>query len=385
MKPTQTAKKHNHSQLASGIVTVNLSAITNNYRKIQEYCSTVDSNTLVAGVVKADAYGLGMVEVASALIEAGCNIFYVATPEEGIKLRRINNDASIYILDGLFGKCEHIYNQFNLIPCLASIEQIQKWYAWGIKLDCQQPCVIHFNTGINRLGIEYAEFDLLQDELIANLNVDHILSHFASADTVGDAQNFEQINEFQFITKNLPDYKRSFGNSAAITIKELQNIHAYSSNILRPGIGMWGVKTTPNYPINLEPVVEISARILQVFELKSGDKVGYNHYYICHKNIRAAVVAAGYADGLFRSLSASYEKPTGQFQFGEYALPILGKISMDMTVIDISTIPEGLLKEGDFVEIVGKHISLEQLAQWSGTISYEILTNISKRFYRNYI
>ncbi|NRA88775.1 MAG: alanine racemase [Rhizobiales bacterium] len=359
--------------------------VDNNYKKIKQFCLEYDENTLISTVVKANSYGLGMFETSMALYEVGCRIYYVATPEEGIKLRMKFSDISIYILDGLFKDTENLYQQYSLVPCLSSLDQIRAWYDWGQKDRQQLPCVIHFNTGINRLGVELEDYINIDAYILDALNIDHILSHFASADEPLDIQNIEQINRFEQITQKVPEYRRSFGNSAAIALKKLQDVEAKNTNILRPGIAIFGVKTTNNYPIDLEPVVEISARILQIIDLKKGDKIGYNHTYICDENIKAAVISAGYADGLFRALGTSNSNQDAYFYFDDYKLPILGRISMDMTVVDVSNVPEDKLREATFVEIIGTNISLEMMAEWSNTISYEILTNIGPRFQKRYI
>ncbi len=353
----------NDIRYATGVLTINLAALQKNYLKICNFC---DDNSTVAGVVKADAYGLGMLEVSQALYDVGCRLFYVATPQEGIELRVKHDDIFIYILDGLFNEAEDIYRRYNLIPCLASIEQIIFWQKNNKKL----PCVVHFNTGINRLGVSFDDYI----KISPTLNIDHILSHFASADVADDEQNAVQIKEFKHITTHFPNYKRSFSNSAAIEFK-------IDKDIIRPGIGLNGTSNC----VDLEPVISLSGRVLQILNLDIGDKIGYNHIYICDKKMQVAVIAVGYADGIFRRLSASNEQATGYFHYKTYKLPILGKISMDVTVVDISELPDTMLQEGNFVEIIGDNISLEMLAEWSQTINYEILTNIGARFLKKYI
>lgn len=372
------------NQTATGILTIDLNAIAQNYQNIQAYCHALDKTAQISAVIKANGYGLGMSQVAKALYTAGCRLFYVATIDEAIELRAQYDDVQIFVLDGLFIGAENIYQKHRLIPCLASVQQVMAWAEFGAL-----PCVLHFNTGINRLGMELADFKNISAEITDNLNVHHIMSHFASADWPEDAQNVSQVAEFELISSHLPKLPRSFGNSAAIALKGLQNINAQNDNIkndniLRPGVALWGVKTFEDYPIDLKPVVALSARVLQISTLKTGDMVGYGHLYKASKPMRTAIIAAGYADGLLRSISSATGQ-NGYFYFKGHKLPLLGRVSMDMIVVDASDVPSGQINEGDFVEVIGDNISLDMLAKWSGSIAYEILTSLGKRFLRKYI
>ncbi|MBL1422240.1 MAG: alanine racemase [Alphaproteobacteria bacterium] len=365
--------------LATGILTIDLNAIAQNYLSIQNYCYNLDEKAQISAVIKANGYGLGMSQVAESLYGAGCRLFYVATLDEAIALRAQYDDVEIFVLDGLFMGAENIYQQHNLIPCLASVAQVMAWAEFG-----NLPCVLHFDTGINRLGMALNDFKNIAAEIIDGLNVHHIMSHFASADWPNDKQNSSQVAEFELISDHLPQLTRSFGNSAGIALKQLQNINVKSQNILRPGVALWGVKTFENYPIDLKPVVALSARVLQISALETGDMVGYGHLFSAKQVMRTAIIAAGYADGLPRSLS-SRSGQDGYFYFNGKKLPILGRVSMDMIVVSIDALADGEMNEGDFVEVIGAHISLDMLATWSGSIAYEILTSLGKRFLRKYI
>ncbi|MBL1240859.1 MAG: alanine racemase [OCS116 cluster bacterium] len=366
-------------KLATGILTIDLNAIGQNYQNIQAYCCAFDKNAQVSAVVKANGYGLGMLEVSQALYAAGCRLFYVATVNEAIALRAEFTNAKIFVLDGLFIGAEAVYQKHGLIPCLASPAQIEAWVEFG-----DLPCVVHFNTGINRLGMGLDDYKNIPAEIAEKLNIDHFMSHFASADWPNDGQNLEQVAEFKLICQHLPNCAHSLGNSAGIALAAQQNVKTSNSNILRPGVALWGVKTFAKYPIDLKPVVTLSARVLQMSSLKAGDMVGYGHLFSAPKPMRTAIIAAGYADGLLRSLSSATGHE-GYFYFSGQKLPILGRVSMDMIVVDVSAVADGQMKEGDFVEVIGDHISLDMLAEWSGSIAYEILTSLGKRFLRKYI
>lgn len=368
-----------NQNLATGILEIDRNAVAKNYRNIAEYCRKFDENAIVSAVVKANGYGLGMIEVSHALYMAGCRLFYVATPDEAISLRAEFTDIEICVLDGLFIGSEAIYQKHDLIPCLASVPQIQAWAGFG-----NLSCVLHFNSGINRLGLSLSDFKNIAPHILDKLKIHHIMSHFASADWPDDAQNSAQVNQFELVSTLLPNTDQSFANSAAIALKTLQENGSENAHILRPGIALWGVKPFKNYPIELEPVVKLSVRVLQISHLEKNDMVGYGHFFTADKPMRTAIVAAGYADGLFRQISSA-DTDGGYFCFKNYNLPILGKVSMDMIVVDASSLPEDMLREGDYVEVIGENISLDMLANWSDTIAYEILTSLGKRFLRNYI
>lgn len=371
--------KPNSHNLATGILTIDLNAIADNYQSIRAYCHTLDEQAQISAVVKADGYGLGMFEVSRALYNAGCRLFYVATPDEGISLRTQHDDIEIFILDGLFIGAEAAYRQHRLIPCLSSKKQILAWY----EFDNDLSCVIHFNSGINRLGIELEDFQNIDIDATDRLNIHHIMSHFSSADVPRDAQNALQVMQFEAVSAHMSEHVRSFGNSAGIALEELQNINGKNGNILRPGLALWGDMPFADYPIDLKPVVTLTARVLQLSSLNVGDMVGYVHLFTAQKPMKTAIIAVGYADGLFRQLNSA-TGDDGYFYFNGYKLPILGKVSMDMIVVDVSDVPDGMIAEGDFVEVIGENISLGMLANWADTISYEILTSLGNRYLRNY-
>ena len=309
----------------TGILTIDLQALQQNYQNIRDYCLNFDSNIAVSAVVKANGYGLGMAEVSTALYKAGCRLFYVATPDEGMALRKTLADIDIFILDGLFIDAEKIYQTHNLIPCLSSQAQISNWYSYGQSIGTQLPCVLHLNTGINRLGLNLAGFKAMPTTITQSLNIHHVMSHFASADVPDDAQNLTQIAEIKQIVDFSPQLDYSFGNSPGIAYEPLQNMDFLNTHIMRPGVALCGVKTTDNYPIELKPVVSLFVRVLQTSSLEVGDMVGYGHQFTATKPMRTAIVAAGYADGMFRSLATSTEN-SGYFEFKGHKLPILGRV-----------------------------------------------------------
>ncbi|MBL4766521.1 MAG: alanine racemase, partial [Rhodobacteraceae bacterium] len=215
-----------NKNIATGILTIDLGAIALNYQNIQTYVCAFDEMAEVSAVVKANGYGLGMVEVSQALYDAGCRLFYVATLDEAMTLRAQLAEIDICVLDGLFSGAEPIYSQHNLLPCLASEKQIRAWVEFG-----DLPCVVHFNTGINRLGLGLDEFKNIPVEMTDKLDIHHFMSHFASADWPDDTQNAAQMAEFKLICQHLPNCNRSFGNSAGIALGELQDIEAKNLNI----------------------------------------------------------------------------------------------------------------------------------------------------------
>lgn len=364
-------------RLAGGYLTVDLLAIQKNYALLSKLVSPADC----AGVVKADAYGLGVDKVAPALFEAGCRSFFVALPEEGVELRRILPvDSKIYILNGLFDECEEVYAHERLTPVLNSLDEIKRWSALTEKVG-PLPAILHLETGICRLGLTESAVD----ELAANpgymdgIELRYIMSHLASADAPDADQNAEQMAELNRLLEKLPDGLRntpiSFANSSGIFLG-----NDYHLQLARPGVALYGGNPTPDKENPMQPVVNWQGKILQVHDVDSEKPVGYGATYHTKRKSRIAIVSIGYADGYFRNLGNQ-----GSCVINDNKVPVIGRVSMDMIAIDVTSIPEEKCRRGDLVDLIGKDISLDDLAKQAGTISYEILTSLGKRCHRRYL
>jgi alanine racemase len=305
-------------------------------------------------VVKADSYGLGADIIAPALAATGVRTFFVATLGEGLALRAmLGAGVAIFVFNGPAPGEAEAYYQANLVPVLNSPAQIALW-------DSGVPHALHVDTGMNRLGLKPHELHAARD-----LRPLVVMSHLACASDPAHAMNSAQRTRFTEIAAQFPAAKKSLAASGG-TMLGLD----YTFDLTRPGIGLYGGGALDEANPQLSTVATLEAPILQVFDLPAGASVGYGATFTAAAPLRAATVALGYADGWLRSLSGS-----GYGQLGGATCPLLGRVSMDLVTIDISAVPHA--REGDMVEFLGSNVKLDDVAARAGTISYEVLTNLS--------
>jgi alanine racemase len=354
-------------------LTINLQNIQKNYNLFSQMSG---QDRLVAAAVKANGYGLGAQKIVEALDQASCPLYFVATLDEALELRAMTQKP-IATLNGLFSRDHKDYTQNSLIPILHTMEQIEFWGRDPI-------CFWQVDTGINRLGLTPDQaLKLVQNGYRPQL----ILSHFACADEETHPTNAEQIKAFREFRKQMqlldPDNKIewSFCNSSALFYKSIKDqLDEIGHSYVRTGIALYGGNPTPDQPNPVLPVVEWDAVVLQVQSLKVGQKIGYgSSYTVPNQGGCYATCSVGYADGLHRSGSNR-----AKFYWQNTACPIVGRISMDLTVIDVSKCPYPP-QVGDYVEILGKNQDCDQLAHDLGTISYEVLTSLKSRSERIYL
>ncbi len=345
---------------------IDLDKIRQNYRI---FCDLAGPDCAVSAVVKADSYGLGAAPVAASLYEEGCREFFVATPEEGAELREVVSDSRVFVLNGYYKGYEADYSHYDLIPVLNSLEEIER-YKSG-------PCVVHFNTGMNRLGLSAGETQKLLDDksLLDGRDVQYVMSHFACADEADNSMNQEQFEKFFEIASHFPSAKKSMANSSGSFRSS-----DYHFDMIRPGMGIYGLNPVPEQENPMCDVVGLNAQILQIRDAKKGESVGYGAAYTLEKDSNLATVSLGYADGILWSLGNQ-----GQLFWQGQALPIRGRVSMDLLSVDLSEVAENNLPViGDELEVIGPHQSADDLAKAAGTIGYEILTALGLRYERIY-
>ncbi|GGF78268.1 alanine racemase [Azorhizobium oxalatiphilum] len=361
------------AETAPGLLTINLSALARNYRALAARLAP----TAAGAVVKADAYGLGATRVAPALHAAGCRTFFVAHLGEALKLRRlIPDDSRLFVLNGLLPGAEALCADADIIPVLNSLEQVANWAAAAQAQGRSLPAALQFDTGMSRLGLSDDEAQALVDDpsLLRGIDIAFVMSHLASADEPDSPQNAAQLAAMRRFAAAYPGLDICFSNSGGIFLDA-----GYHVALARPGIALYGGAPTGGIGNPMEPVVRLDVRVTQTRTVPAGARVGYGGTYVTKGETRLATVAAGYADGLPRHLS-----DRGAAYFGGTRLPIVGRVSMDAMTLDISALPEGALKLGSLVEIIGPHQSLEDVAAAAGTIAYEILTSLGQRYHRAY-
>jgi len=364
------------SPLASGRLTVDLAALAKNWRALDK----VSAGALTGAVVKADAYGTGLVAASKAFFAAGARFFFTATPDEAITVRSILPKAHVFVLDGLFPGAADIYIEERLMPVLSSLPQLEEWLAACVQRNEAFPAALHFDTGINRLGFRLNEASIVRQRLdTVGFAPQMIMSHLACADQPSHEKNRTQLALFQSVMAQFPNVPASLANSAG-----LMTGRDYHFQMVRPGIALYGGRAVNGRRNPMVPVVTLEVPILQVKDVRTGEQVGYGASYTLNRDSRIAIVALGYADGFFRSLSGTNNRPGGKAAINGRIVPVIGRISMDQTVIDITDIAEVPLP-GTMVEVLGPHISVDDQADIGGTIGYEVLTALKGRYARQYV
>ncbi len=371
-------------------LTVDLEALAHNYQVCSAALQDLPLSVLTGAVVKADAYGLGAVTVASRLQAQACTHFFVANAAEGQALRAALGDADalrIYVFEGALATTVSTLLAARLTPVLNSINQWQLWSqaleqaAIGPELEW----VVHVDTGMQRLGLAPVE---LAGLVAADRQPDMLMTHLACADEPGHPSVTAQLQKIVALAAQYPGCTLSLANSAGTLgahnlAGELQPLAADATTLLaRPGIALYGgapfTDTAPPNPHNNQiwPVARLEGQVLQLRDVAAGTAVGYGASFVAPKAMRVATVGLGYADGLPRLLSN-----VGAGFAAGHRLPIVGRVSMDLTCVDVSA---ATLAEGDWVEFFGQNLALAEVAGLAQTIDYEILCGIGARVPRVY-
>ena len=329
-----------------------------------------------AGMVKANAYGLGVRRVAPALWQAGCRNFFTANMDGAVMLRTLVPQARVHVLNGLLEGGEEDMAAHGVIPVLNDLGQIERWSAWARRAGRALPAAIHIDTGMNRLGLPPYEVEALaaRPELLQGLDIAHVMSHLACADEAEHPMNRRQLDLFNRLRAMLPDLPASFANSSGIFLGR-----DYHFDMVRPGYAVYGGNPTPEAANPMAPVVTLRARIIQVREVGAGESVGYGGHFTARRPTRVATIPVGYADGYLRSLSGQ-----GSARIGEIEIPVIGRVSMDLVTLDISAVPDDKAVVGMWVELIWGSKMLDELARRAGTIGYELLTALGGRYPRVY-
>lgn len=343
------------------VLTVDVSAVVRNYCTVKSQAGVADC----AAVVKADCYGLGMNKIVPALSDAGCQTFFVAHAEEGRDLRSVLPAAKIYVFNSFMGQDLSAFHEYRLRPVLSTIEQVTLYENNKDQLDGS---ALHLDTGLNRYGLRADDLPALPDDFCPSL----VMSHLACADAESHFLNKQQLGEFIKLTQRFPDSQKSLSASDGVFLGA-----PYCFDMVRAGAALYGVNTTPYRENQMEAVVTLSAPVLQVTNLRAGDYVGYGASYKAHNDQRVAVLSIGYADGLPRALG---NRGKAWFDHGgvSYAASIIGRISMDMTVVDITQIPDGIIQPGMMASVLNADYTIDDFAVDCDTIGYEALTSLTK-------
>ncbi len=368
-----------------GVLTIDLAAIVKNWSALSRRVLPADC----AAVVKADAYGCGIDAVAAALARAGCRTFFAAHVAEAAAVRAAVPDAVIYVLNGVPPRGTDAFARADARPVIGSMAEFLEWDAFRAATGWRGSAALHFDTGMNRLGLSIEEASAFTPRV---KKVDHgialVMSHLACADTPNHPLNAQQITAFRDLRFQFRGIATSLANSSGIFLGP-----ASHCDMVRPGAALFGVNPTPASQNLMEPVVGLRTRIVQVRDVARGAGVGYGAAFTTTRPTRIAVVSAGYADGYPRAAGGRAndkperrwdrrDKTAAQAIIADRRCAILGRISMDLMAFDITALPHDAVRRGDFATLIGNGITVDELASWSGTIGYEILTNLGRRHHR---
>lgn len=361
---------------AGGILTIDLSAIVANWKILRSASTPAEC----AAVVKADGYGLGLEPVAKQLAAAGCTTFFVAELSEGKRLRKVNETADIYILNGLAPGTGQVFADHNLRPVIGSAAELAEWDAFTSVHQWAGGYALHVDTGMNRLGMSVEEAAAFAPRINSeNHGLTLLMSHFVAAQFPANPRNAEQIASFRAIRGLYRGVPASIANSSGIFLDPDAQL-----DLVRPGAALYGVNPTPSKPNPMKPVVDLKVRVAQIRNVAFGETVGYDATWTARRPSRIAVVTLGYADGFFRSASGDDQRPGGTLFLDSRPCPIVGRISMDLTAIDITDLPESSVRRGDLATVIGADRDIDATGEMLGTIGYEVLTSLGRRYARVY-
>ncbi len=358
---------------AGAVLTIDLDALAANYRLLAGRAGGAEC----AAAVKADAYGTGLTTTAPVLAKAGARTFFVADLNEAMALRALLPDVAIGVFNGLMPGCEADYVAHDLLPVLNHLGEVERWSALAGRESRPLPAFLHIDTGMNRLGLGPDELAVLSDapERLNGIALKAIMSHLACADEAGNPMTARQKDAFGAALSRLPKSPASLANSSGIFRGP-----EYHFDIVRPGCALYGINPTPETANPMRRVVHLAAQVLQVRNVDSPMTVGYGATHRIARAAKIATIAVGYADGYLRSLGAC-----GRVWIAGKPAPVVGRVSMDLITVDVSELPEDEAQPGAMAEIIGDDRDPDQIAREAGTIGYEILTALGRRYARRTI
>ncbi|HKS18560.1 MAG TPA: alanine racemase [Bradyrhizobium sp.] len=361
----------------TGVLTVDLDAIVANWRRLEKTGVPAEC----AAVVKADAYGCGAEQVSRALANAGCKTFFVATLDEARLVRTaVPASAAIYVLDGFFQNTGEAYASLDCKPVIGDLYELAEWDVFCRRSGWNGGAAVHIDTGMNRLGLTLTEAPGIIPRITAG---DHgitlVMSHLVSAEQLNNPLNARQLAAFREIASVFSGVPASLANSSGIFLGP-----QFQFDLVRPGAALYGINPTPEADNPMRPVVDLKARIVQIRNIERGETVGYGGTWTARRPTRLAIVAAGYADGYFRAASANDGTRGAEVVVAGKRCPIAGRVSMDLLAVDVTDLEKNAVRRGHMVTLLGEGITVDELAHHFGTIGYEVLTSLSRRFARVY-
>ena len=361
---------------ATGILTIDLDAIAANWRKLEKASVPAECGA----AVKADAYGCGIDRVVPALAKAGCRTFFVATIDEARAARTAAPDAAIYVLSGLSPHSGDALAAIKAQPVIGSLDELAEWDMFCRRTGWAGGAGVHVDTGMSRLGLSIAEAQSLAPRIASgNHGFTLVISHLACAEQLNSPMNSKQVGAFREVSHLFSGITSSLANSSGIYLGP-----SYMFDMVRPGAAIYGVNPTPEAANPMLPVIDLKARIIQTRDVARGDTVGYGATWTARRPTRLTIIAAGYADGYFRAAGSGDGTRGAEVVIAGQRCPVAGRISMDLIAADITDLPENAARRGHLATLIGEGLTVNDLAHHFGTIAYEVLTSLGRRYRRVY-
>jgi alanine racemase len=361
---------------------VDTQAIGENYSLITQKIGSARCGA----VVKANAYGLGLAGILPTLQELKCQDYFVAHPHEGTHLRSLlgqerNKEKTwsrIYVLAGVFPQLIESYRHHEMIPVLNDIGQIDLWAQQGRKEGKRLPAVIQLDTGLARNGLGPQDVAYIKDhpELLQPLEIQYWMTHLARSKEGPNPANPLQIDRLREMLVSLPKAPVTLASSAGVFLGS-----EYHFQLVRVATALFGMRPLKGQDNPMRPVVGLYGRVLQVRTCEAGESVGYGATHLCQRESRLATVGVGYADGYPRS-----QEIRNRHAFaGTTPVPLVGRVSMDYTVMDVTHMAPDKVVPGSWIQLAGPSLPIDDLADQMGTVAYEVLTQLRARCHRVYI
>ncbi len=361
---------------ASGVLTVDLDALVANWRKLEKTAVPAECSA----VIKANAYGCGIEPVARALAKAGCKTFFVATLDEAAIARAALPSAPLYVLNGFTQNSGDAYAKIDARPVIGDLNELAEWDVFCRRTGWAGGAGIHIDTGMQRLGLTIAEAQGLIPRIHAgDHGISLVMSHLACAESLNHPMNARQLATFREAASAFSGVPASLSNSSGIFLG-----NPFHFDMVRPGAALYGVNPTPEADNPMLPVVDLKARIVQIRDVERGESVGYGGNWTTRRPTRLAIVSTGYADGYFRAGSSNDGTRGAEIMVAGKRCPVAGRISMDLTAVDITDLDKNAVRRGHLVTLIGDGITVDELAHHFGTIGYEVLTSLGSRYTRVY-
>jgi len=357
-----------------GLLTIDLAALADNWRELARRVAPA----ACAAVIKADAYGIGVENAAPALFEAGCRVFFVAHLSEGVSARAaLGPEPKIYVLNGLEAGADPAdYAAHGLAPVIGGEPELARWSAFSARRGTPQGFALHLDTGMNRLGFSSLSEMRSAIERHGAVGAELLMSHFVSSEEPENPLNAAQIarvNEAR-AALHLPV---SLANSSGVFLPQAPHY-----DFARPGYALYGGNPTLGAKNPMRPVVTLEVAIQQTRWIDAGESCGYNSQWTVRRRTRLATLLAGYADGLPRGAGATDGRAGAEVAITGQRCKLVGRISMDLIIADVTDLPEEAARPGARAQFFGDDIPLDDFAARSGTIGYQVLTSLGRRYER---